>query len=129
MSAARRRAGRGFTLLEVLVALLLLALALVAAVRTAGLEARALNHVRATTLAQWVASNVLAEIRLGGPLPARGEAEGRSEMGRQSWRWRLRVFATDQPGLHRLEVQVFPDREGGVDAAESVLLLTGFVQR
>ena len=67
----RQRCG-GFTLLEVLVALLLLALAMVALVRAAGLEARALSQLQDATVAQWVASNVLAETRLTGRPPAQG---------------------------------------------------------
>ncbi|MCB1555103.1 MAG: type II secretion system minor pseudopilin GspI [Xanthomonadales bacterium] len=120
----RQRCG-GFTLLEVLVALLLLALAMVALVRAAGLEARALSQLQDATVAQWVASNVLAETRLTGRPPAQGRAEGQVDMAGRSWRWQLDAKATDEPGLVRLDVRVY-DR--AVSDGSTASSLTGFMQ-
>lgn len=110
---------RGFTLLEVLVALLLLSLALIALVRLAGLEARAQAQLRQGTLAQWVAANVLAETRLRQGFPALGRSNGEAEMGGQRWRWSLQVSATETPRIRRLEVEVVASEaqaDGGVAA-------------
>jgi len=115
---------RGFTLLEVLVAVLLLSLALVALVRTAGLEARALAQLREATLAQWVASNALAELRLNRVLPGDGRADGRVELGGRRWRWQIDLVKTDVPNLVRAEVRVFTD--AGRDA-ELAARLDGFI--
>lgn len=98
---------RGFTLLEVLVALLLLSLALTALVRLAGLEARASAQLRDTTLAHWVAANALAETRLRTPFPAPGRSSGEETLGARRWRWQLDVQATDDASIRRLDVQVF----------------------
>lgn len=122
---ARPARASGFTLLEVLVALLLLSLALVALVRAAGLEARALTQMREATVAQWVAANVIAETRLSRTLPAQGRAEGRADMGGQRWRWQLDVQATDEAGLFRLDVRVHADA-AETDAVSASL--TGFVR-
>lgn len=119
-------AARGFTLLEVMVALLLLSLALVALVRMAGLEARALTQLREATLAQWVAANVIAETRLKGAAASGARSEGRAEMGRQDWRWQMDVSATDEPSLLRLEVRVFP---ADSDEGEASASLTGFFRQ
>lgn len=116
---------RGFTLLEVLVALLLLSLAMVALVRAAGLEARALAQQQDATVAQWVASNVLAETRLSGRPPAQGQAEGEVEMAGRVWRWQLEARATDEPGLVRLDVRVYDGAQGGDGTASA---LTGFMR-
>ena len=120
----------GFTLLEVLVAILLLALALTALVRLAGLEARATAQLRDSTFAQWVAANALAEARLRG-IPAAGSRdEGEATLGPRRWRWRLQAQATEEPDLVRLEVQVFAADDAEVrargDAALAVASLTGF---
>lgn len=120
------RCARGFTLLEVLVALLLLALAMVALVRSVGQEATALGQQRDAMLAQWVAANQLAELRLQRDLPDSGKAQGRSRMGDRDWRWQLEARATDVPGLLQVELRVYPDNG---DAAMPSASLLGFYQR
>lgn len=122
------RSSRGFTLVEVLVALLLVALALAALVRTAGTEARNLATLRDATLAQWVASNVIAEARLQQVLPTTGRSEGQADMGGVRWRWRMVVQGTDLPEVRRMDVQVFADGQAGTssDGGQPAATLTGF---
>ncbi len=125
----RFRAGRssGFTLLEVLVALLLLALALVALVRLTGLDARAEAQLREGMLAQWVAANVLTETRLRDALPSPGRSTGEARMGGQRWRWTLDVSQTEAMGIHRLDVEVVAvDGPGDEGVAAR---LTGFASQ
>ncbi len=116
----------GFTLLEVLVALLLLSLAMVALVRSVGQEAGALGQQRDATLAQWVAANQLAEVRLRRQLPDSGQAQGRARMGDRDWRWQLDARATDVPGLVQVEVRVYADQG---DPGQPAASLLGFYQR
>lgn len=112
---------RGFTLLEVLVALAVVALALVALVRSVGLGAAALAHEREVTYAHWVAANVLARTRLSERFPALGKRDGTERLADREWRWELVVQATDAPGLRRLDVRVF-----GRDREASLAALSGF---
>ena len=63
---------RGFSLIEVLVALAVVAIALVALLAAAGRMARDADHRRELTLADWVAANVLVETRLRDPVPDPG---------------------------------------------------------
>lgn len=126
MRSDRRSAG--FTLLEVLIALLLLSLSLVAVIRLVTLHAQASAQLRDSTLAQWVAANVIAETRLRSVFPPTGRSNGEVMMGQQRWRWELIVAGTDEPSIRRLDVTVTAaDNErddGGVAAA-----LSGFAAR
>lgn len=116
---------RGFTLLEVLIALLLLSLALTGLMRLATLEARAAAQLRDATVAQWVASNALADTRLREGFPPVGVRDGESAMAGRRWPWRLQVQGTDDARIRRLDVTVYaPDATPGDDA--SVAVLTGF---
>lgn len=117
----RSESARGFTLLEVLVALAVLALAMAALVRTASQETRSLADERERTLAQWVAANAIAETRLATPLPSSGERSGEVEMGGRRWRWDLRISMATDDGIRRLDVVVRP-----AQSSEPLLTLSGF---
>jgi general secretion pathway protein I len=118
-----RRARCGFTLLEVLIALAIVALALVALVRTAGVGVDALGRERDVTLATWVASDVIADVRLAGGLPPPGKRTGTQRMGEREWFWEAVVQGTEEPALRRVDVRVFEDRQRTAPVAS----LVGFV--
>ena len=113
---------KGFTLLEVLIALAIVALALTALVRASGQQADALGREREQTLAGWTAANVLAEVKLREGFPAIGERGGELEQGDRRFRWKLVVSATEEPAIRRLTVTVFADARG----AEPIAALSGF---
>ena len=117
---------RGFTLLEVVIALAVVAIALLGLVRTAGLGARALSHEREATLANWVAANVLAETRLRERFPPIGRRDGRMDMGPIAFRWLLVVQASEDPAIRRLDVHVFPDHGAIAESDPPVASMTGF---
>ncbi len=119
----------GFTLLEVLVALLLLSLALVALVRLAGLDARAGAQLRQGTIAQWVAANALAEARLRDGFPAVGRSTGETTMAGQRWRWTLEVNATEEPLIRRMDVEVVLAGASLRDDEGIAARLSGFASR
>ena len=110
---------RGFTLLEVLVALVVLALSLGAVIKTAGDYTLNQVYLRDRTFAEWVARNQLAttllEGRLEGRWPSVGQQkgdiefpEGNSEVGGREWRWVMKVSQTPEEDLRRLDIEVFP---------------------
>jgi general secretion pathway protein I len=100
---------RGFTLLEVLVALAILAVALTAAVRAASSATDSTGELKARLLAGWVAQNRLAEhiARRSFPLP--GESEGASAQAKLTFRWREIVSQTPNPAFRKIEIRVFPE--------------------
>jgi general secretion pathway protein I len=122
----RRHAGTdGFSLLEVLVALAIVAIALTAVVRASGFAADAVVLERERTLAAWVAANALTETLLAEPFPELGERSGRERMGPVDFRWRLVVQATEDPEIRRLDVRVHVADEEARAAAS----LSGFANR
>ncbi|HVT33058.1 MAG TPA: type II secretion system minor pseudopilin GspI [Rhodanobacteraceae bacterium] len=118
------RASRGFTLIEVLVALAVVALALLGLTRVAALQAADADALRQRTLAGWVAANVLAETRLAAGFPATGRSDGRVELGARRWRWTRDVGATPDPQIRRVDITVSSD-DG---AHEPIVSLSGFAQ-
>lgn len=111
----------GFSLLEVLVALAVLALAMTALVRTLAIQGSNLNAARHRIEAQWVAANVIAKTRISGTAIAEGSSDGDATMGRTRWHWRMAVAPTATPGVLRLDVRVGA-------RGEREILLQGFVE-
>ena len=107
MCADRRASTKGFTLLEVLVGLLVLALALLALTRTAAIQVQAFGDLRERTLAGWLAADVLAETRLSSPFPATGKSDGKRRFGGRDWRWELNVESTSVNTIRRLDVHIY----------------------
>jgi len=115
----------GFTLMEVLVALAVVAIALTAILGSSGRTVSNAASLRDTTLAQWVAENRLSEVRLEGQWPSTGGTQGEAEMGGREWFWRMEVENTEDEDLRRVEVSVYTDR----DADHSLATVLGFVGR
>jgi general secretion pathway protein I len=118
------RARRGFTLIEVLIALAVVALALLGLTRVAALQVRDFDALRERTLAGWVAANVLEETRLAATMPSTGRSDGRVELAARSWRWTRDVSTTPDPSVRRIDIKVF---EG--ESNEPVAALSGFTSQ
>ena len=103
---------RGFTLLEVLVALAILAIAMGAILKAASESAGNIGYLRDRTLASWVALNKANELLLQPGLPGIGVQEGTAAMANREWRWRVQVSGTDREDLRRLQIAVFYDDDG-----------------
>lgn len=99
---------RGFTLLEVLVALAILAVALAAAARAASTATDSAGDLKARLLAGWVAQNRLAEHIASRSFPAPGENEGAESQASFNFRWREIVSETPNPDFRKIEIKVFP---------------------
>ncbi|MBW7861117.1 MAG: type II secretion system minor pseudopilin GspI [Rhodocyclaceae bacterium] len=118
----RKRPAPGFTLLECLVALAILAVALTAGIRAIGATTVSAAQVREHTLASWVAQNRLAELRATEAWPAPGRNEGHAEQAGRRYLWRETIAPTPNPLFRRVDVQVF-----GVGSETALASATGFV--
>jgi len=116
-----RRSRQGFTLIEVLVALAVVALALLGLTRVAAMQVHDFDALRERTLAAWVAANVLAETRLATTLPATGRSDGSVEFAARTWRWTRDVSGTPAAQIRRIDIRVFSG-----EGREPVASLAGF---
>jgi general secretion pathway protein I len=112
----RRVRGGGFTLIEVLVALAIVAIGMAAVMGALTSSANMISYLRDKTLAQWVALNQIANLRLSGQQPPTGISNGDSDFAGRSWHWRQEVVATEVPGVERIDISVRPaDVKAGDD--------------
>ncbi|MFA4912992.1 MAG: type II secretion system protein GspI [Comamonadaceae bacterium] len=103
---------RGFTLLEVLVALTIVAVALAACVRAAGLMATQNASLRDRALALISAQNVLAEIRVQRIFPAIGQSSTPCAQGTQRMVCERIVTATANRSFRQVTVRVLAQGDG-----------------
>jgi general secretion pathway protein I len=108
----QRQAARGFTLLEILIALAMLAIVLSAAFRGISLAASQATELGERHLAQWVAQNRLAEAHILTPFPDVSRSNGEVTQGGYRFRWEQEVKATDNPLLRRIDVRVLRAEDG-----------------
>jgi general secretion pathway protein I len=99
----------GFTLLEVLVALAILAVTLAAATRAANLMTDSASEVKQRTLATWVAQNRLAQHAARADWPETGVNTGTAEQAGMHFNWEERVTGTPNAAFRRMEIRVFAD--------------------
>ena len=96
----------GFTLIEVLVALAVLAIALGALIRGGTSTAANAAYLSDKTFAHWVGLNLIAEQQLEASWPAVGKRKGDTELAGREWNWERSVESTEDGDMRRLTVQV-----------------------
>jgi general secretion pathway protein I len=124
MPRSERHNGRGFTLVEVLVALAIVAIGMLAVFKVLGDTAHNVSYLRDRSFASWIADNRLTEIRLSGEMPSVDEIDGELEFGGRRWLWVQKVANTPVDGLRRVEISV--RREDDAEGS-SLVNLAGFV--
>ncbi|MDB5761163.1 MAG: gspI [Herminiimonas sp.] len=102
-----KRRSAGFTLLEVLVALVIVGTALGASLRAVGSLTQNSSDLRASMMATWSAENRLTQIRLAREWPALGQRRFDCTQGELQLVCEENVFATPNPSFRRVEVSVF----------------------
>jgi general secretion pathway protein I len=96
----------GFTLIEVLVALAILAIALAAAARAANVSVDSAQETRLRTLATWIAQNRVAELTATNVFPGAGTINGRSSMAGIEFEWQQVTSETPNAAFRKVELKV-----------------------
>lgn len=97
---------RGFTLIEVLVALVIVAVGMAALLGTLTSAADSSIYLRDKTFAEWIALNRISELRLAVKRPSKGKSTGELDFAGRKWRYQQEVVETDVPGVLRIDVRV-----------------------
>lgn len=122
MRAAQQRI-LGFTLIEVLVALVIVSLGIFAAVAVVSQSARTKTQLREKTFAHWVAMNVITEWRAKHSLPAE-QTSGDMQMATENFHYEMRLSETGFKNLWMLEVSV-----SNADRPQVLDVVQGFINQ
>jgi general secretion pathway protein I len=102
----RRARSTGFTLIEVMVALVIVAFGMMAVHTMLNSYAAASVYVEQKTLASWIATNELTELSIGPTWPELGDSEDEVEFAGRLWRFEIEVSETPVTNLRRVDVSV-----------------------
>lgn len=118
--AARRL--HAFTLVEVLVALAIAALALSAVAAAVSQMVDAASSMRERTFAAWIAQNRITELRLANVLPEVSETSGDIEYAGREWTWVAAISETGVENLVRVDVSI-----SAIDSDAVIRTVSGFI--
>lgn len=99
----------GFTLLEILVALFIVAIGIAAVSKATGSTISTVQKVENRLMANWVASNQLSELRLSRIWPSANESDSTVEYAGRTWYVKQNTITTTDPDILRVDIQVFTD--------------------
>lgn len=116
-------AQRGFTLIEVLAALVIVSLGMLGVIQAVSQTASNSTYLRDKTMAHWVAMNRLTEARLQPQPPKVDKSSDEVEMAGQRWRWTMNVTQTEVESIRRIDISVRPAE---ADEDSSMAFITGF---
>ncbi len=115
---------RAFTLVEVMVALAIIALSLTAVAAKMGRMIDTSNSMRERTYASWIAQNKITEFRLANVIPEVSATSGEVEYANTTWRWRAVISDSGIENLFRVDVAV---SYGVGDNDDVIRTVTGFI--
>lgn len=113
----------GFTLIEIMVALAVIAIGLAAVMSAVATSVKNSAGLRDRTFAQWVAMNKLTEMQLNHEWPNTSGDDGSSVLADHEWFWKMKVKDTGYPTMRRVEISVRENK----DDDTSLVTVIGFV--
>lgn len=118
-----QRIDKGFTLLEVLVALVIIGTALSASLRAVASLTQNSSDLRAAMMATWSAENRLTQIRLAREWPSLGQRRFDCPQGELPLLCEEHIYPTPNPAFRRVEVAVMDER----DTSRRIIMLSQIV--
>lgn len=112
---------RGLTLIEVLIALAIIAIAMTAIIKSTSQNIRGTSYLQTKTIATWVAEQQLNEARIG-IMKVSDEMNGKTTMLGQTWYWRLTPAETPNKRIKKMTVKVFTHEPDNDDDSPTVAL-------
>jgi len=114
----------GFTLLEVMLAMAVFAVAGVALLGVADNNYRHISHLEEQMFANWVASNQLVEASLDKTWPPKNNRKGSVEMAGRTWHWQQKVVKTTNKEMRALTMEVRLDEDEELVTASMMTYLS-----
>ena len=114
---------RGFTLVEVIIALTIIAVGLAAGINAASSTVYNAAGLQERTFAHWVAMNKITELHVMQEFPAPRKTSGSTLMAEHEWYWTMDVVETQDKSVRKVEIAVRTNE----DDENSLVNLTGFV--
>ena len=116
---------RGFTLIEILVALAIIAIALAALIKASGSHTASVAYIKQKSIAHWVAMNEITELKIKQSWPAIGDKKGSADMANHEWFWLREIKETANDDTHQVTFTIFLDEDG----EQNVTRLIGYIHK
>ena len=113
----------GFTLIEVLVALAIIALSLGAIITSSGTQASQALYLKQKTIAHWVAMNEITQLQINKTFPDTGNSDGSTKMANSEWYWIRTTTKTEDENSRQVTFKIFSDKKH----ENNVTLLTAYL--
>ncbi|MFD2231749.1 type II secretion system minor pseudopilin GspI [Alkalimarinus sediminis] len=121
---------KGFTLLEVMIALIIFGLVATVIQKTTSQTISQYERIRLKTIASWIAENKMAEMRLSDSMPQAKESKEEVEFGKDFWQVTSKVTRTSDANLNRVDLTIFHKMsDDQFEQGNQVLTFTGYVGR
>ncbi|MFT6193290.1 MAG: general secretion pathway protein I [Cognaticolwellia sp.] len=106
-----QKRAKGFTLIEVMLAMAVFSIAGIAILGTADTNVRNLGYLESKIMASWVASNQLVEVTVNSTWPPKNNKKGKVKLAGQTWFWQQNVLKTTDKDMRSIAMQVRLDEK------------------
>lgn len=115
---------RGFTLIEVMVALMVITISLFAIFKTTSSVTWHASYLKEKTIANWVAQNQVALYRSKKTWSSVSNTSGQVDMADVEWDWKMQVSKTENPSVRKIDVEVFIEGDDAIKGSA-----TGYIAK